>query len=112
MTGLTIIDDLLRLIPGSFSGLPSLLVLAIPFVIGLIIGYLIKKVIKIGIILAVLALVAAYFGFINLEASVQEAKNLTATYGPVAMSYLALFFGIVPLSIGLILGVILGFIIG
>jgi len=100
------------MIPGSFGGLTSLVVMAIPLVVGLIIGFMIKKTLKIGIILAILAVVASYFGIINLGAVAQEAKNLAANYGPVAMSYAALFFGIVPLSIGLVIGIIIGFVFG
>ena len=109
---MALIDDLFRLLAGSFGGLPSLVVIAIPFIIGLIIGILIKKVIKVGIIVAIIALVAAYLGFINLGSVVQEAKNLVLTYGPTATTYVALFFGIVPLSIGLVIGIIVGFLFG
>lgn len=107
-----LIDDLLHMMSGSFSSLPSLVVMAIPLVVGLIIGFISKKVIKMGIILAILAAVAAYLGFINLGAVVQEAKDLAAKYGPIALSYIAIFFGIVPLSIGLVIGIIIGFVFG
>jgi hypothetical protein len=100
------------MITGSFSGFPSLVVMAIPLVVGLIIGFIIKKVLKIGIILAIVAVVASYFGLINLGAVTQEAKDLAAKYGPVALSYVSLFFGIVPLGIGLVIGIIIGFVFG
>jgi hypothetical protein len=97
---------------GSFSGgIPSLVVIAIPFIIGVVIGFIIKKTIKIGIILVVIALVASYFGFISLGDIAQGVKDLAAKYGPVALTYVALFFGIIPLSIGLVIGVIIGFIL-
>jgi uncharacterized membrane protein (Fun14 family) len=96
---------------GTFSaGIPSIVILAIPFIIGLVIGLIIKKAIKIGIIVLVIALVASYLGFISLGNLAQGAKNLVTNYGPVALSYVALFFGIIPLSIGLVIGVIIGFI--
>jgi hypothetical protein len=66
---------------------------------------------KIGIILVIVPFVASYLGFISLASVEQGAKDLVTKYGPTAMSYVALFFGIIPLSIGLIIGVIIGFIV-
>lgn len=85
--------------------------MAIPFIVGLVIGIVIKKAIQIGIILVVIAIVASYFGFISLGDVAQGAKDLAAKYGPVALTYVALFFGIIPLSIGLVIGVIIGFVL-
>jgi uncharacterized membrane protein (Fun14 family) len=107
---LTVLDDLLKMMSGSFNGLPSLVVMAVPLVVGLILGYIVKKILKIGLILVAIALVAAYFGFINLGNVTSEAQSMVNQYGPVAMSYLSIFFGIVPLSIGLVIGFILGFV--
>jgi uncharacterized membrane protein (Fun14 family) len=87
-------------------------VLAIPLVVGLIIGFLIKKVLKIGIILAIVALIAVYFGFISMGTITKTLSDLSDKYGPVAMQYVAIFFGVIPLSLGLIIGIILGFIFG
>jgi len=56
--------------------------------------------------------VAVYFGFINLDTVSTTLSNLVDKYGPVAMSYVAVFFGMVPLGLGLIIGVALGFIFG
>ena len=96
---------------GSFGGgVPSLVVIAIPLIVGLIIGFVLRKALKIGIILVIVAFVASYLGFISLASVEQGAKDLATKYGPTAMSYIALFFGIIPLSIGLIIGVIIGFI--
>ena len=105
-----LIDDLLNMVSGSFGGLPTIVVMAIPFVIGLVIGILIKKAVIIGIILAIVAVVAAYLGFISLEGVEQGVNNLATKYGPVALTYVAIFFGIVPLSLGLVVGIIIGFI--
>jgi uncharacterized membrane protein (Fun14 family) len=108
---MAIIDDLFHLMTGSFGGIPSIAIMAVPFIIGLIIGYLIKKAIKIGLILVVIAFVASYFGLVNLGNLAQEGKNLAVKYGPTALSYVALFFGIIPLSLGLVIGLVLGFIL-
>jgi uncharacterized membrane protein (Fun14 family) len=107
---LTMLDDLMHMVSGNLGGLPSLLVMAIPLIIGLILGYVVKRVLKIGLILVAVALVAAYFGFINLGSLAGEASSFVSKYGPMANSYLSLFFGIVPLSIGLVIGFLLGFI--
>ena len=108
---MAIIDDLFHLVTGSFGGIPSIAVMAIPLIIGLVIGFLIKKALKIGLILIVIAFVASYFGFVNLGNLAQEGKNLAVKYGPTALSYVALFFGIIPLSLGLVVGIVVGFIL-
>ena len=106
-----IITDILALMAGTFgAGLPSLVVIAIPLIVGLIIGFVLRKVLKIGIILFVVAIAASYLGFISLASVEQGSKDLATKYGPVAMSYVAIFFGIIPLSIGLVIGIIVGFI--
>ncbi|HVP24048.1 MAG TPA: hypothetical protein VMS77_09085, partial [Conexivisphaerales archaeon] len=73
-------------------------------------GYIVKRMLKIGLILVAVALVASYFGFISLSGLASEVQSLVTKYGPVANSYVSLFFGIVPLSIGLVIGFLLGFI--
>jgi uncharacterized membrane protein (Fun14 family) len=95
---------------GNIGSLPSLLVIAIPLIVGLVLGYIIKRVLKIGLILAAVALIAVYFGFISWSSLTGEVQTLVTKYGPVAQSYASLFFGVVPLSIGLVIGFLLGFI--
>jgi len=104
------LDDLFHMMSGNFGSLPSLLVMAVPLIIGLILGYVIKRILKIGLILVAAALVASYFGLINLGSISSEAQSLVTKYGPVANSYISLFFGVIPLSIGLVIGFLLGFI--
>jgi uncharacterized membrane protein (Fun14 family) len=107
---LSILDDLTHLMSGNLGSLPSLLVMAIPLIVGLVLGYIVKRMLKIGLILVAVALVASYFGFISLSSLTGEVQTLVTKYGPVAQSYVSLFFGIVPLSIGLVIGFLLGFI--
>jgi uncharacterized membrane protein (Fun14 family) len=107
---MSIINDLLGVLGGTIAGLPTIVVIALPFIVGLIIGYMIKKLLKIGIILGLVTLIAVYLGFVNLDTLSKELSALVDKYGPVVMSYVAVFFGIVPLSVGLILGIALGFI--
>jgi hypothetical protein len=109
---MNIIGDLFALMGGSFgAGLPSLVIIAIPLIVGLILGYVLRRVLMVGIVLVVVALAATYLGFVTLAAVEQGAKDLATKYGPVAMSYVALFFGIIPLSIGLVIGIVIGFIV-
>ncbi len=104
-----VIDDIFRFITsGSIGGLPPIVVMIIPFVIGLIVGYLVHKMLKIAIIAAIILVVVAYFGFFGLSLGV--LKNLADTYGPIALQYGTLILGILPLGIGFIIGVIIGFI--
>ena len=107
---LSILDDLTHMMSGNLGSLPSLVVMAIHLIIGLVLGYIAKRALKIGLILAAVALVAAYFGFISWGSLTGEVQTLVTKYGPIAQSYVSLFFGIVPLSIGLVIGFLLGFI--
>jgi uncharacterized membrane protein (Fun14 family) len=107
---LSILDDLTHLMSGNIGSLPSLLVMAIPLIVGLVLGFIIKRVLKIGLILAAVALVAVFFGFISWGGLTGEVQTLVTKYGPMAQSYASLFFGIIPLSIGLVIGFLLGFI--
>jgi uncharacterized membrane protein (Fun14 family) len=109
---MSIVTDLINAMGGTIADLPTIVFLAVPLVVGLVIGFLLKKLLKIGIILGLIALVAVYFGFINLDTVSTTLSNLVDKYGPVAMSYVAVFFGMVPLGLGLIIGVALGFIFG
>ncbi len=104
-----LIDDIFRFITsGSIGGLPPIVVMIIPFVIGLIVGYLLHKMLKIAIIAAIILVVVAYFGFFGL--SIGALKDLADTYGPIALQYGVLLMGMLPLGIGLIVGFVIGFI--
>jgi uncharacterized membrane protein (Fun14 family) len=93
---------------GSIGGLPPIVVMIIPFVVGLIVGYLVHKMLKIAIIAAIVLVIVAYFGFFGL--SLGALKNLSDKYGPIAVQYGTLLMGILPLGIGLVVGFIIGFI--
>jgi hypothetical protein len=95
---------------GSIGGLPPLVLMAFPFVLGLAIGFLVKRLLKIAIIAGIIIALVSYFGFLNL--SIGSLKDLAVRYGPVVFQYGALLLGVLPLSIGLILGLVIGFIFG
>ena len=103
------IDEVIHFITsGSIGGLPPIVVMIIPFVIGLIVGYLVHKMLKIAIIAAIILVVVSYFGFFGL--SLGALKDLSDKYGPIAVQYGVLLMGMLPLGIGLIVGFIIGFI--
>ena len=103
-------NDLIHFITsGSIAGLPPIVMMIIIFVIGLIVGYLLHLFLKIAIIAAIVLFVAAYLGFFGL--SLGALKNLAVKYGPLVYQYGALIIGILPLSIGFIIGVVIGFVL-
>ena len=93
---------------GSIGGLPPIVLMIIIFAIGLIVGYLVHLFLKIAIISAIILFVVAYFGFFGL--SLNALKNDATLYGPIVYQYGALIIGILPISIGFIIGVIIGFV--
>ena len=106
---MSVIDDIFRFITsGSIGGLPPIVVMIIPFVIGLVVGYLVHKMLKIAIIAGIILVVVSYFGFFGL--SLGALKDLSDIYGPIAVQYGILFMGMLPLGIGLIVGLIIGFV--
>jgi uncharacterized membrane protein (Fun14 family) len=103
------IDDVIRFITsGSISGLPTIVVMILPFIVGLILGYLVHKFLKIAIIATVVLVVVAYLGFFGL--SLGTLKDLATTYGPIAYQYGVLLIGILPLGLGFFVGLIIGFV--
>ena len=104
-------DDLIHFITsGSIAGLPPIVVMIIPLILGLIVGYLVHKLLKIAIIAAIIIVVVSYLGFFGL--SIATLKDLTTKYGPIVYQYGVLLIGMLPLSIGFIIGLIIGFIFG
>ena len=94
---------------GSIGGLPPIVIMIIPFIIGLIVGYLVHKMLKIAIIAAIILVVVAYLGFFGL--SLGALKNLSDIYGPIAVQYGILLMGMLPLGLGLIVGFVIGFVL-
>jgi len=97
-------SNLLGLVTSNLGGVPTLLIMAVPVILGLIIGFFIKKALKLAIIAAIILVIATYFGFFGLT---------WATLGNVGMDVIQggiLLFGMLPLGIGLVVGLIIGFI--
>jgi uncharacterized membrane protein (Fun14 family) len=108
---LGVLEDIFGFITsGSIGGIPPIVVMIIPFIIGLIVGFFIKKMFKIAIIAAIILVVVSYFGFLGL--SLGALSDLADKYGPIAIQYGVLLMGMLPLGLGLIVGFIIGFIFG
>jgi uncharacterized membrane protein (Fun14 family) len=107
---LGVLEDVFGFITsGSIGGLPPIVLMIIPFVIGLIVGYLAHKMLKIAIIAGIILVVVAYFGFFGL--SLDALKGVADTYGPVAIQYGVLLMGMLPLGLGLVVGFVIGFVL-
>ena len=106
-----LIDELLNFITnGNIAGMPTLAVMSIPLVIGLIVGFLAAKFIKIALIVIIILAVVIYLGFYSLDIS--TLQQLANQYGSSALSLGAFLIGLLPLSIGFAIGAIIGFILG
>ena len=106
-----LIDELLQFITsGSIAGLPPIVVMIIPLIVGLIVGFLVKKFLKIAIIAAIIIVVVSYFGFFAL--SLTSLKDIADKYGPIAIHSAVLLIGMLPLGIGFIIGLVIGFLFG
>jgi uncharacterized membrane protein (Fun14 family) len=94
---------------GTIAGLPTIVVMLIPLIIGLVVGFLVRKFLKWAIIGAVVILIAAYLGFFGLNLT--SLKNIADQYGPIAIQYGTLIIGILPLGIGFFVGLVIGFLV-
>ena len=103
-----ILEDIFGFITsGSISGVPTIVWMILPLIIGVIVGYLLHKFLKIAVIIGVIVAIAAYLGYLNLSSS--SMANLVEKYGPVVVQYGTLLIGILPLGIGFIIGFAVGF---
>lgn len=106
-----LIDELVDfIVNGSIAGLPPLAVMAVPLILGLIVGFLAHKFLKIVVIALIILAVAVFFGLYTLD--IPTLQQLAQQYGPSVLSYGALLVGVLPLSIGFVIGAIIGFILG
>ncbi len=106
-----LIDEVVNfVVNGSIGGLPPLAVMILPFIVGLIVGFLANKVLKIAVIAIIVFAVAIYFGLYSFD--IPALQQLAQQYGPSAVQLGVLIIGVMPLSIGFIIGAIIGFILG
>ena len=103
-----VFEDLFGFITsGSIGGIPPIVIMIIPLVIGLIVGFLIHKFLKIAIIGIIVVAIAAYLGFFVIDTN--ALKTLADQYGPMAVQYGTLLIGILPLGLGFLIGLVVGF---
>jgi hypothetical protein len=92
---------------GTIEGLPTLVAMTIPLIFGLIVGLIALKYLKTGMtVMFILALV------IILELNsidISALHQLALQYGLSASLLSGLFIGVLPLSIGFVIGAIIGF---
>jgi uncharacterized membrane protein (Fun14 family) len=106
-----LIDEVLNfIIHGNIAGIPTLAIMSMPLVIGLIVGFLAAKFLKIAIIVIIIIGVAVYLGLYSLDVS--TLQHLAQQYGPSALQLGAFLIGLLPLTIGFAIGAIIGFILG
>jgi uncharacterized membrane protein (Fun14 family) len=107
---LGIIEDVFGFITsGSIAGLSPLIIMIIPLVIGVVVGFLLHKFLKFAIIAAAIAIIVAYLGFYTL--SLGTMSDLATQYGPMAVQFGTILFGMLPLGIGFIVGFVIGFLV-
>jgi uncharacterized membrane protein (Fun14 family) len=105
------LEELLGFIfSGNISGIPTILIMFIPFIVGAIIGFLIKKFFKLLLILTIITFIASYLGFFTINLS--TLKNISDTYGAQVIHYGTMLIGILPIGFGLIAGLVIGFLLG
>jgi uncharacterized membrane protein (Fun14 family) len=106
-----LIEELVNFLTnGSIAGLPPLAVMVVPLVLGLLVGFLAHKVLKVVVIALIVLVVVAFFGIYTLD--IPSLQQLVQHYGPLVLSYGALLVGVLPLSVGFVIGAIVGFILG
>lgn len=88
-------------------GLPTIVSMFGVFIIGLIIGILFRKALKWGIVLVIIAGVGLYFGVVSWG-FIGRVANYLMDYGSKAIQYAAVVCGVLPLGLGLVVGLIIG----
>jgi uncharacterized membrane protein (Fun14 family) len=105
-----ILEDVFGFITsGSISGVPTIVWMILPLIIGAVVGYFLHKFLKIAVVIAVIVAIAAYLGYLSLSTS--SMANLVEQYGPMVVQYGTLLIGILPLGIGFIIGFAVGFLL-
>jgi len=108
---MSLLDELLEFISqGRIAGLSPIAVMTVAFVLGLIVGFFIKKTLKIAIIAGLIIAVVMYFGLFNL--GLEGLKDIITRFGPQALHYFVILLGMLPLSLGFIIGLVVGFLLG
>jgi Uncharacterized conserved protein len=105
-----ILEDIFSFITSSsMGGIPTIVWMILPLIVGVVVGYLLHKFLKVAVVIGVIVAIAAYLGYISL--STESMSGLVDKYGPAVVQYGTLLIGILPLGIGFIIGFAVGFLI-
>jgi uncharacterized membrane protein (Fun14 family) len=105
-------DYILDIIAGeTVFGLPTSISMIGIFIIGLILGILLWKMLKMAIVLTLLIGVGMYFGVVG-SGFIEDVKTLLLNYGPQALQLAALVIGILPFGLGIAAGFVIGLLKG
>jgi uncharacterized membrane protein (Fun14 family) len=108
---MALLDEIIHFITnGNIGGVPTLGIMAIPFILGLVVGFLAIKFLKIALFIILILAVVIYLGLYSLD--VNTLHQLALQYGPAAQHLGAVLIGMLPLSLGFVIGAIIGFILG
>ncbi len=95
---------------GKYEGIIHNYCMIIPFILGLIVGFFIKKFFKIILFVGITAIVASYLGFFTINLS--TLKDIADNYGAKVIHYGTMLMSILPIGVGFIVGLVLGFLFG
>jgi len=102
------IEDILSFITqGSLLGLPATIFMSVPFILGLILGFLIKKALKWAVIGIIVVGGGLYLGVLNMK-DIETYLRALGKYAPELMQYAAIVLGMLPLGLGLAVGLLIG----
>jgi len=106
-----LIEEILNFVMnGSIAGLPPLVVMIFPLIVGVIFGFFVNKLLKVAVVIIIVLAVAIYLGLYSID--IPALQQLVLQYGPWAVHIGILIVGVLPLGIGFIIGAIIGFILG
>ena len=105
-------DFIIDIIAGeTVFGLPTGIPMIAIFIIGLILGILLWKMLKMAIILTILVGIGMYFGVVG-SGFIEDVRDLLMNYGPQAIQLAALVIGILPFGLGIAAGFVIGLLKG
>ncbi len=95
---------------GNIAGIPTIIVMTLPFILGLIIGLFLKKFFKLIFFVGLAAVITSYLGFFTIN--LFSLKDLVESYGFEVIHYGTMLMSILPIGIGFVVGLVLGFLFG
>lgn len=92
---------------GTIAGLPTLVAMSVPLVLGLIVGLVSLKFLKTGMAVMIILAVVIYLGLNSMD--INTLQQLALQYGMSASLLASMLIGVLPLGIGFVIGAIIGF---